>query len=479
MSAPSAVREAAAAQLELERRRRERPLAYAELWHHEAPRTSQRTALWPLAEPNVLMLLLLGGNRSGKSAVVSQYGIAQAGGLDAEQDGVFWVRRWLARNGLPEGLVSPGPGRVWVGSPTFASAVEQIRPHLAAFAPSGTRLIRWDDKQSEAEARLPGGGVIVSKAYRQFDQDPQSWEGASVRSVILDEQPNSYANLAAAFSRLVDQSGKVAGALTPLRGKADWLFREVVHVAPEWLRIRHLHGADNPHIPQDRRALMLAAVPPWQRASRDVGAFTQPEGAIFSFGRDAGHVVDTFPIPADWTRWMGIDWGARAPHVVWAAESPAGELYCYRELAPRRSTTEPGVPARRLVQWAKELEDAAGDAADSTVYRVADSEDPGAIAEAAEQGWWVQAVSKPAGSVLLGLNLLEALFQVVDPVTMAPQRPRVFVFPCCPILIEELEGMRWAEVREGQDARPDPACPDHGPDALRYIVRYRQELGFR
>ena len=26
-------------------------------------------------------------------------------------------------------------------------------------------------------------------------------------------------------------------------------------------------------------------------------------------------------------------------------------------------------------------------------------------------------------------------------------------------------------------AEPDPMCPDHGPDTLRYLVRHRQHLG--
>lgn len=490
---PSALREAASAVLELERRRKSYPLAYSALWDNPEPRTSQRRAV-ALSRPGVLLTAVLGGNRAGKSDLLAQWTTAQAAGLDAVHEGpegrVEYVRRWLARNCLPESIVPLGPGRVWTGSPTYSAAREQIRPKLMKLAPEGTRLVSWT-ADAEGELRYPNGGVVVSKAYRQYDADQTTWEGANLRAVSFDEQPRTYANMVAAFSRLVDQSGRAMIAVTDLNGKAGWLYREIVHKPPAWARVTYLHGGDNPHIPQEMRDLMLAAVPAWQRATRDTGAITSPAGAIFSFDRGV-HLLAPFAPPPSWTRWMGVDWGARAPHVVWAAECPAaytlpdgrtlvaGDLVVYRELGPRRSTLEPGISQRKLLKWVEELENGQPEGlGHSTIYRVADSEDPGAIAEAAEFGLWLEGAQKEAGSVLLGLNLLEALFQTVDGVTLEPTRPRLYVTSDCPVLIEELEGMRWGEQREGADPKPDPACPDHGTDALRYLVRYRQSMGFR
>ncbi len=456
-------------------RRAATPMAYAELWDQPEPRTSQRRALRQIADPAAMMLLLLGGNRTGKSEVAAQYAVACAGGRDAvsmdRQRRVPWVERWLAVNGLPASMIPTGAGRVWVASPSFAAAVEQIRPKLLRWCPQGTTSTGWFNKGGEGELRLPGGGVIVSKAYRQYDQDPQTWEGANVRAIVCDEQPNSYENLSAAFSRLVDQRGKLLMALTPLRGRADWLYRELVRPSPEWLRLATLHGSDNPHVPQDWREMMLSAVPAWQRASRDVGAFGQPEGQIYPFDRGV-HVVEPFDIPAHWLRWQGIDWGARAPHVIWAAESPDGTLYVYREIAPRRTTTEPGISDRRLIQMAREAETEAAD----LWLRVADSESPGAIEEAASQGLPLIGAEKGPGSVVAGINLVEALMLTVDPLSMEPQPPRIRIFRgAAPVLESEMESYQWA--RNTIEPRPDPTCPDHGLDALRYIVQLRQSMG--
>lgn len=476
--------EAAALQVaELERRRKAWPLAYARYWHNDPPRTSQRDALLPIMEEGVQLLAVLGGNRAGKSKLLADWLVANALGRDfCIQDktvgAVYPVKRWMALNGYPERMIGLGPAPVWVGSPTFAAACEQIRPHIARAMPIGTKFTSWEDKASQAEAKAPNGGMVISKAYRQYDMDDQTWEGSAIRALGLDEQPNKKQNMEAGFSRLVDYGGCAMSALTHLRGPGDWFAKDIIARPPPWARVRYIWGEDNPHIPQDRLALMLSTMPAWQRAARARGEVVSPEGQCYDFRRSV-HVIDPFFIPTTWTRWMGIDWGGRAPHVVWAAEGPDGTLYVYREVAPRRETHEPAIHTPKLLAMAKEQENGDESLGHCSVYRVADSEDPGSIQLAWEAGMMMEAAEKPAGSVNLGIELVNRLLQDVDPMTLEPVKPRIYVFNTCPVLIEELEGMRWADVREGQEPRPDPSCPDHGPDALRYLVQYRQRLGFR
>jgi hypothetical protein len=463
---------------------RQAPLAYARLW--DSPRTSQRRALSNVCGASVFITLMLGGNRTGKSVALAQWLIAMAAGIDATVTAASgkplrYVLAWAIANGIPTDQIPEGPGRVWVASPTFAAAVEQIRPHLRKLAPAGTTFLRWDDKRSEAELRLPGGGVIVSKCYAQYDADPQTWEGANVRALGLDEQPNSRACLTAGLSRLVDQRGRCLWALTPLRGQADWLYRQIVNPqpgeepAPPGFVVHHLHGADNPHVPQDWREMMLASVPKWQRASRDIGAFTSPEGAIYPFLRGL-HIVQPFAIPRGWRRWLGVDWGARAPHAVWVAEAPTGELYVYRELYYRRSTLEPAITDRAFCEAIR-----AQGATDGpvTILGVADSESPGAIAEAAGLGLALAPAAKGPGSVLSGITLVGALLAPIDSMTQAEITPRLRFFASCPMVASEVEGLKWGRHRDGVDPQPDPACSDHGADALRYVIQFRHAMGLR
>lgn len=429
-----------------------------------------------LGAPGVLVGLILGGNRTGKSELGAMYAVACAAGRDAVyMDGarpVPWVQKFLARAGLPAHLVRAEPSEVWAASPTFAASRKQIRPKIKRWLPWGSDLRRWNS-DSEAEALIAGTGgrgMITSKAYRQFDADPQTWEGAAIGGLILDEQPNSYDCLAAGLSRCVDLRAQALMTVTPLRGTRDWLYQRLVRDAPEWVVLRVLHGADNPHIDEDMRRLMLASQPAWSRASRDTGVFGDVEGRIYPFSR-AAHVIPRQRIPIAWPGLCCIDWGARAPHVVWMAEDPAGRLIAYREMAPRKDLTEPGMTSRRLVIEAQAIEAAAGDA-NREWYRVGDSEDPGAIAEAAGLGWWITPVKKGPGSVTRGITLVDSLLQTVDPVSMERIAPRLVVTEDCPVLIEELENYRHGPKSTPADIKP-LKVDDHGPDALRYGVMYR------
>ena len=235
------------------------PLKYQELWHREPPRTSQRQALIRLLEPSrpelgvagmILLALLFGGNRAGKSMAGLMLSAAMAAGEDAYIDTphgrVYWVRHWMARNAIPTHLIPKGPATVWLGSSTFDLACDTVRPTMTCTS----RRITYT---------VPSGSLNC----------PSS------------RLPRCL------FGRLADQSGRALMMLTPLRGKRDWLYLEYV------------------------KQVALAAF--------------------------LANTAKPFPIPANWLRWVGVDWGARAPHVVWAAEDrKTGRLYVYRELAWRR-----------------------------------------------------------------------------------------------------------------------------------------------
>ena len=495
---------AATAALELRARRKAAPLAYARLWDRPLPRTSQRRALAEdfTSGPDgkrPRRTLLPGGNRTGKSQAMAWWALAMAGGIDAVvmsgHTEIQWVRAFAARNGLSEGQFPAGPAPVWVGSPAFGIAREQIRPKLQRYAPVGSRFVAWD-QISEAEMHLPGPkdghGWLASKAYKQWEKDHQTWEGAAIRALAMDEQPTYEDNMLAGFSRLIDYAGRGMMALTPLRGKADWVYRKLVHPHPEWFRRVRLRGRDNPHVPQEERERIVGTGAAWLRPARDDGDFVSPEGAIYAFDRDQ-HLYTTILVleesglwvphatpPAHWIRWQGIDWGTRHPHVLWAAEDPRNsDLYVYRELAPRRSTTEPGISTDRLLDMVLDAERGTPEGGVGICLRVADSADPDAIIQAGGRGLNVAPSEKERGSVAKGIEVLEALLRLEDPVTREACRPRVRIHrTACPVLVEELEGLRWGPEVAGQDPRPDPECPDHGPDALRYLVRYRQQQGF-
>src|SRR5690606_16116885 len=71
------------------------------------------------------------------------------------------------------------------------------------------------------------------------------------------------------------------------------------------------------------------------------GVWAAAEGMVYSDYQDAVHVVDPFPIPDHWTRYLAVDFGYTNPFVAqWWAEDPDGRLYLYREIYHTRRTVD-------------------------------------------------------------------------------------------------------------------------------------------
>ena len=91
--------------------------------------------------------------------------------------------------------------------------------------------------------------------------------------------------------------------------------------------------ADNPYLPASYWAL-LDSLPPAMRRAMAEGDWSVFQGQVFDNWRDAIHVVEPFPLPRSWTRWVSIDYGYANPFcALWFASSPdKREVYVYREL---------------------------------------------------------------------------------------------------------------------------------------------------
>ena len=468
----------------MEERRRAHPLRYVRLWDHPtAP--SQAGALRRLSEPGLDGVLVVGGNGTGKSLILSTFAMAQALGGD-HPDVVAFARA----HGLdPLDVAPPGPGRVWVASPTFAVACEQLRPHIAAVAPVGARGVRWTDKASEGELHLPGGGVIVSKAYRQYlsgQNGRQSWESAQIRFICFDEHPETADLLAAGLSRTrrIKRPGDADPvprafwmvALTHLAGR-DWFWKEYLERPQTTVPVVQLNRRHNPHLDQARYDALLARYPEWQRKARESGELAVPQGQRFPAFSRSHHVIPTTPIPDTWrVRRGAADWGARSPHYLMIADNPnTGQLVVYREVAPRRPPPMDGLTSAAFAELCARAEEG-----DRILGRVGDSKSHGnseGLTAFRVAGMPIDAAKKGPGSRIEGYSLLERYLRTVDDVG-GPTPPSILIMDCCPVLIAELEQLRWEPERASTPANErdtHPEDPDHGVDALRYELQRREE----
>lgn len=462
--------EAAEAAAELERRRKARPLAYATLWARDEPRTSQQRLVARFLGGGLHTLVALGGNRTGKTELGAQLTVAHALGGD-HPDVVAWARR----NGLDAASIPRGPGKVCASALTSGDSLRYQRDKLDRYLPAGST---WYNRygQGEAWVRLPNGGVILCKSN---DQGRRSYQGDSWRFLWLDEEHDEEI-YDEGVVRLLDQGGRSCLTMTPLRG-LTWVWSRWIDDRAEATRefaalradshVGALYMEDNPHLPPEEVARLIAAMPEHQRQARLRGGFVDPKGKRFP----SYMVVPRAPINPKWIRYAGIDWGARSPHAIWLAEDrDEGTLVVYDEVAPRSDAAkgEPAIVEQDFIRAIGEREKVHPGPAH---FRVADSEAPGAIVQAARMGVPMMPAAKGAGSVERGLALLDALLST------PPEggRPRLVIMEHCRELLREIAEARWKPSRPGEEPQIDPTCNDHGLDAVRYILLLREQMGRR
>ena len=439
------------------RRRRdkaEHPLAYAELWHREAPRTSQRTAMQRLVAPGISLAFLLGGNRSSKSYTGAAGDVCWGLGRDHPD-----VVRFARLNGLDLSEIPEGPGTVVVGAPDSNDSRRYVRPAVAQFLPAGTK---WRNREGsgEAEARYTDDRGTATWIFKSVDQGRDGWQGFSARVVRFDEEPKDSAVVSEAMMRVADQSGRLIFTMTPLFGWTALLERYIRDPAPD-VGVYHLHGTDNPHVPADALRAIYAKFGPHERAARERGEIVALEGRVYEDWRRDLHLIPAFAIPDDWPRYVGVDFGTRNPTaVLWAALDERDDtLHVYRG---RWWTQTPQERIARLVRGIMDDEP-------EPEWTVADA------AGTAERMTWVQhdvpTLPSPKG-VRAGIS---SVAERLHP--DAEGRPHLVVHdtPDLAPLVREIESYVWDTTRSKGDLPDRPLKKnDHGLDALQYLCRRLQ-----
>ena len=132
----------------------------------------------------------------------------------------------------------------------------------------------------------------------------------------------------------VDWGGMTFGDCNP-GGPSHWIRNRAT------LKLFESRHEDNPMLytatgyltKQGRRSMaVLDALTGVRKERLRFGRWVQAEGAVYDFDA-ALHLVDPFPIPADWRRIRVIDFGWTHPFVCqWWAIDGDGRMYLYREI---------------------------------------------------------------------------------------------------------------------------------------------------
>jgi len=228
------------------------------------------------------------------------------------------------------------------------------------------------------------------------------------------------------------------------------------------------------------------------------GIWAAAEGLVFEDYDPAVHLVDAFPVPPEWPRWLAIDFGYIHPFVCqWWTEDPDGRAFMYREVYRTKQTVDQHAAA--IIEACTEpdpdyVHPAGGDPQRAYQGRlwlepkpslvICDHDAEGREVLGRELGMSTSPAHK---SVLEGIQAVQARLRPAG-----DGRPRLFIMrdavvyrdpelvdakkPAC--TAEEIIGYIW-DTGGGRKPKETPLkMDDDGSDTMRYFIAER-DLGAR
>lgn len=196
------------------------------------------------------------------------------------------------------------------------------------------------------------------------------------------------------------------------------------------------------------------------------GKWAAAEGVVYSEWDRAIHLIDAFPIPAEWRRLRSIDFGYTNPFVCqWWAIDPDGRAYLYREYYQTQ---------RIVSDHAKEIDRLSKGETYWATVADHDAEDRATLRS---MGIHTTAAKK---AVRTGIEAVQDRLRIAG-----DKKPRLYVMRDClthrdsdltefkrPIgFVEEIDGYVWSPTKETKAAKEEPIkLHDHAMDAARYAV---------
>lgn len=288
---------------------------------------------------------------------------------------------------------------------------------------------------------------------------PGGLESATAKAAWLDECGQDDFRLEsweAVLRRLSLSQGRVFGTTTPYN--LGWLKTEIYdrwRAGDPNYDVIQFRSTENPRFPMEEYNRAKATMPTWKFNMFYNGEFTRPAGLIFGdyvdeYVEKGGHKVHPFHIPANWPRYVGVDFGAINTAMIWIAFDPDKQVYyVYREsLQGDRTTNEHAAEALKLAKTENVIRWVGGNRSEK------------------QQRWDWQAANIP----LEPCQIIEVEPGIDRVISLFKQR-QMFVFDSCTGLRDELGTYSRVLDQRGQ---PTDVIKDkdrfHHSDALRYCV---------
>lgn len=330
-----------------------------------------------------------------------------------------------------------------------------VPPPVATYNKS-SRLLRFANGSAIRFGNLTGYGAAVEGKY----------QGQSYDWLLIDEATNfteaEFRGLCACVRGVNPFPKRVYLTCNPGGVGHNWVKRLFID--------RNFRRGEEPEEYQffpatvdDNRDLMAAnpdyvqqleLLPPDKRQAHRYGDWNALAGSFFPEFTPERHVCRPFPIPSRWIRYRAFDYGLDMFACLWAAISPEGVCYVYRECF------QEDLVVSQAAAWMHRLTEPE-EIIQSTIAppdmwsRVKDS---GLTMAELFQRQGI-ALQKAGNSRVQGWAALKELMQ-----------GKLVIFDTCQRLIADLSALQHDGVNPN-DAAKEPHDITHGPDALRYLAQ--------
>jgi hypothetical protein len=383
--------------------------------------------------------------------------------------------------------------RQWIGAETRSqisdSVLATFENKILPLSTAGRAALRGAARSNRHSYKFPNGSEIVTGGLNE----PARLYGTEWDKVYISEiAPNVTYDQYQQFHRAMRNKR------VPMPGRpGEFLHQIIMDCNPDvptfWANVNANEGkieriitrhSDNPSFTaadQERLDLLTGVR---RRRLRD-GEWCAAEGQVWEEFDRAVHVIPNAKVkdiprlsngePAFRHYVMGQDWGHRAPGVLqlWGLTGD-GTLYLLREHYRAGKTIDWWIGAALEYNRAWK-----------PITCVCDPEDSGSIELYQRAG--IPAVAADKRNKLSSLDQVRdrlkrdrqgraGMYFMADALEERDAALKAAYQPCS--TVEEIPGYVLREIKEGRgvDDETDPACPDHGCDATRYVVRFADAL---
>lgn len=213
-----------------------------------------------------------------------------------------------------------------------------------------------------------------------------------------------------------------------------------------------------------------------RKARYRYGLWVAAEGTVYEDSWDPKrNIIDPFPIPASWPRYMSVDFGYVNPFCAkWYAEDPDGGLICYREIYKTKTLVEDHAKViKHVARWGQ----TGGDPLPRAIIADHDAEDRATLErhlslmttpahKSVSDG--IQAVQvrlRPSGNGKARLRYFRNCLVERDQELVKAKKPTCSAEEFDSYVWDERQGMKKGEAPVKKD--------DHGMDTDRYMIAYK------